>query len=32
VNPLRYTFYRFNCGRDARIRALWGEDALRGIV
>ena len=32
VNPLRYTFYRFNCGRDSRIRALWGEDALRGIV
>ena len=23
-NPLRYRFYRFNCGRDARLKALWG--------
>ena len=32
VNPLRYKFYRFNCGRDSRIRALWGDDAHRGIA
>lgn len=23
-NPLRYSYYRFACGRDARVRALWG--------
>ena len=24
-NPIRYNFYRFNCGRDARVEQLWGE-------
>jgi len=24
-NPLRYNFYRFNCGRDARLEKLWGQ-------
>jgi methionine-S-sulfoxide reductase len=24
-NPIRYSFYRFNCGRDARIEQLWGQ-------
>ena len=24
-NPARYAFYRWNCGRDQRLRALWGE-------
>jgi peptide-methionine (S)-S-oxide reductase len=24
-NPLRYKFYRFNCGRDKRLEELWGE-------
>jgi peptide-methionine (S)-S-oxide reductase len=23
-NPIRYKFYRYNCGRDARLRELWG--------
>ena len=23
-NPLRYKFYRYNCGRDARLKAIWG--------
>src|SRR5437867_11322492 len=23
-NPLRYKFYRFNCGRDQRLREIWG--------
>lgn len=23
-NPLRYKFYRANCGRDQRLRELWG--------
>jgi len=26
-NPVRYKFYRWNCGRDARLKALWGESA-----
>lgn len=24
-NPVRYTFYRIGCGRDARLEALWGK-------
>lgn len=24
-NPLRYKFYRFNCGRDQRLGELWGK-------
>ena len=23
-NPVRYRFYRFNCGRDQRLQELWG--------
>jgi len=23
-NPKKYAFYRWNCGRDARLEALWG--------
>ncbi len=23
-NPVRYHFYRFNCGRDQRLAAIWG--------
>lgn len=30
-NPVRYKFYRYNCGRDARIKALWGDEAHGGI-
>jgi peptide-methionine (S)-S-oxide reductase len=30
-NPLRYGFYRYRCGRDSRVEALWGEEAYRGI-
>lgn len=25
-NPLRYKYYRYACGRDARLDQLWGED------
>ena len=25
-NPLRYKFYRYGCGRDARLQELWGWD------
>ena len=24
-NPLRYSFYRHNCGRDARLQQIWGD-------
>lgn len=30
-NPQRYSYYRRGCGRDARIEALWGEEAHAGI-
>lgn len=30
-NPLRYRYYRYGCGRDARIEELWGKEAHRGI-
>ena len=23
-NPLRYKYYRWNCGRDQRLKAIWG--------
>ncbi len=26
-NPARYTYYRTGCGRDARLKALWGAAA-----
>jgi peptide-methionine (S)-S-oxide reductase len=26
-NPVRYRYYRFGCGRDARLEQLWGEEA-----
>ena len=27
-NPVRYTYYRTSCGRDARLKQLWGEQAV----
>lgn len=27
-NPLRYRYYRYNCGRDARLEEVWGAAAL----
>jgi peptide-methionine (S)-S-oxide reductase len=26
-NPLRYKYYRWNCGRDQRLKAIWGDKA-----
>jgi peptide-methionine (S)-S-oxide reductase len=26
-NPSKYKFYRWNCGRDARLKAVWGDEA-----
>ena len=31
-NPIRYNLYRYGCGRDARLKELWGKDAMRGIA
>ena len=31
-NPLRYKFYRFSCGRDQRVKDIWGEQAFRGTA
>jgi len=30
-NPLRYKYYRFRCGRDKTVKALWGKQAYWGI-
>lgn len=30
-NPARYNFYRFSCGRNARVDAIWGENSYLGI-
>jgi peptide-methionine (S)-S-oxide reductase len=28
-NPIRYKFYRASCGRDGRLKELWGDQAGR---
>lgn len=30
-SPSRYTYYRWACGRNQRVEALWGEEAYRGV-
>ncbi len=30
-NPLRYRYYRFSCGRNSRVKEVWGEHAYEGI-
>ncbi len=25
-NPIRYKYYRYNCGRDQRLKELWGDN------
>ena len=27
-NPVRYNYYRLSCGRDARLKELWGNQAV----
>lgn len=29
-NAVRYNFYRYRCGRDERVKAVWGKDAPAG--
>jgi peptide-methionine (S)-S-oxide reductase len=26
-NPVRYNYYRWNCGRDQRTKDIWGDAA-----
>lgn len=28
-NPVRYSYYRSNCGRDLRLQQLWGAQAIK---
>ena len=28
-NPIRYSYYRSGCGRDARVEAIWGKKATQ---
>lgn len=30
-NKLRYSYYRSGCGRDKRIKSLWGDEAFKGL-
>jgi peptide-methionine (S)-S-oxide reductase len=30
-NPVRYKYYRYSCGRDARVDEVWGAAAHQGI-
>ncbi len=27
-NPVRYKYYRWNCGRDQRLKQIWGDEAV----
>lgn len=29
--PLRYKYYRWNCGRNQKVEKLWGDKAYKGI-
>ena len=29
---LRYAYFRWRCGRDARVREIWGDEAHRGLA
>lgn len=31
-DPVRYRSYRFGCGRDQRLRQLWGDKAAKPLV
>ncbi len=31
-NPIRYKYYRNGCGRDARLKELWGAEAGGGTI
>lgn len=31
-NSARYKYYRWACGRDKKVKKLWGNEAYRGVV
>lgn len=31
-NPVSYRFYRYRCGRNARVEKLWSDEAYQGIA
>lgn len=31
-SPIRYKYYRLSCRRDARVQAVWGDQAHQGIT
>ncbi len=31
-NTVRYKYYRWACGRDARVEELWGDEAYKGVT
>ena len=28
INPVRYNYYRWSCGRDSRLKEVWGDKAI----
>jgi peptide-methionine (S)-S-oxide reductase len=30
-NAAKYHYYRFACGRDTRVKAVWGDEAFKGL-
>ena len=32
LNKAKYNFYRWSCGRDARLDAVWGKKARKGLM
>lgn len=32
VSAVRYKFYRYRCGRDQRVKQVWGSQAYQGIT
>jgi len=31
VNSAKYKYYRFACGRDDRVKEVWGAEAYQGV-
>ena len=32
INPIRYNYYRYSCGRDKRLETLWGKAVFTLVV
>ncbi len=31
-SPVRYKYYRWNCGRNQTVKQLWGDEAYKGVT